>query len=229
MEGNPRRIRVSIANLAWYVQMIENDVRYPFAILNPNKLKAGGHQYMALGGGAMLTVVGKVMLEKKCSATDFEFDEDTGFYDARFQLDAGNLETVFSKFSDVGRSGATVYEKDPTLDIMAELTGKEFPGFPTILTEDEAKLVRPKFVKVVRQKLPAAGADTSSRSSAEMPSHRLFRIFTLMMPSSLYQTKIWRSPVVRILQNQELATTDGGSRAGQTSDGHLIQNNLFIG
>ncbi|MEK7126215.1 MAG: hypothetical protein AAB835_01875, partial [Patescibacteria group bacterium] len=120
------------------------------------------------------------------------------------------------------------HEQNPTLDIMAELTGKEFDGYSTILTEDEAKLVHPKFVKVVRQKLPEAGADTSARASAEMPTHRLFRIFALMMPSMLFQAKIWQSPVVRILQNWELATTNGGSKAGRTDDGIMIQNNLFL-
>lgn len=221
-------VRVSIANLAWYVGVRESDVQYPFAILNPSKLKQGERQYMALGGGAMLNEAGKVLLEEVAGATNFEFDKETGFYDARFQIDEGDVESVFRTFSKVGVCGATPYEQDPTLDIMAELSGKEFPGYPTILAEEEVGLVQPIFVKVMRQKLPTVGADTSSRAKADMPTHRLFRIFELVMPLTLCQQRIFGSPVVRVLKNDELKTTEGGSKAGRTNDGFVMQNNLFL-
>ncbi len=222
-------VRVSVANLAWYVRMKENNVRYPFAILNPDKLAKGERRYMALGGGAMLNEAGKKMLEEVVGASGFEFDTGIGFYDARFRICERDLESAFKTFSSVDTRGATIYEQDPTLDIMAELSGKEFPGYPTIMSAEETELVRLDFVKVVRQKLPAAGADTSARGvAADVPTHRLFRIFELVMPLALYQGRMMSSPVVKILSNQELATTDGGSKAGVTRDGLIIQNNLFV-
>lgn len=227
MEESQKRVRVSIANLAWYVKMLENDVQYPFAILNPKKLKQGERQYMALGGGAMLTERGKEVLEQAFDASDFEQDPDTGFFDARFRVERQHLEAVLKRFELL--SGTTnSFEHDPTLDIIAEISGKEFLGYDRILDDDEVKLIKPTFVKVVRQKSPDVGTDTSARASAETRTHRLFRIYELVMPVTLYQRKIWRSPVVRILSDNELETTDGGSRAGKTKDGFVIQNNLFI-
>lgn len=223
-----KRVRVSIANLAWYVRIKQNDVRYPFAILNPNKLKKGECQYMALGGGAMLTESGKKALEESFDASDFELDKHTGLFDARFQIYEKDLEAMFGLFSNINGIMKT-YEQDRTLDIMAELSGKEFPGYERILDDDEVKLVKANFVKVVRQKPSEAAVDTSARgASAEVPTRRLFRIYELVMPKELYQRKLLHSPVVKILSDDELKTTDGGCKAGLTSDGLVIQNNLFL-
>ncbi len=221
------QIRVSVANLAWYVRLNEdNAVASQFGILNPSKLAKGERSYMALGGGAMLTKKGKQMIECTFGATNFEFDDTTGFYDARFQIDDSELDRVFAVFESID-GVMKCYEQDPMLDIIAELSGKEFPRYPTILTEAEVALVYPLFVKTVRQKLSALGTDTSSRAKAEMPTHRLFRIFELGIPSSLLP-KFTESKVVRILLDSELASTDCGSKAGKTRDGFTIQNNLFI-
>jgi hypothetical protein len=221
---NQNRVRVSIANLAWRAR-IEDTVRscVTFGILNPKKM----NQIMALGGGAMLKVGGKTMLEEVVGATHFEFDEQTRLYDARFQIDAADVNWVFKSFSDVTSSGRTRYENDPRLDIRAELSGKEFPGYPTILTADEVRNIRVGFLRVVYQKLPAVGADTSDRAKADMPTHRMFRIFELVMPIEIWH-KFVHSAVVRVLVDEELATTDGGSKAGKNRDGLIIQNNLFL-
>ena len=222
---NQKRIRVSIANLAWYVTTIENNIRYPFAILNPGKLAKGEHQYMALGGGAMLTTRGKQELEKTFGASDFEFDEKTGFFDARFQIDEQRLEGVFCLFGNPERFAWR--EQDRTIDIMNELIGKEH-GHASIMSESERCFIDCAYVKSVQQKPSEFGVDTSTRVTAGISTRRLFRIFELRMPQSLYSRKFVCSPFVRILHNHELATTDGGSKSGHTNDGHVIQNNLFL-
>lgn len=217
------KVRVSIANLAWFAQVNGSPIRYPFGVVNEKKLAKGERQYQALGGGAMLTGRGKRMLEFHLGATNFEFDSGSGFFDARFVLDEEHVETVWNSFWSV----SPVLERNPTLDIIAELTGSE-SGHTTILTEGEvASSVLPIYVTTVRQKLAEVGTDTSARASGEMPTHRLFRIFSLLMSGQMYD-RFASSSRVRLLTDLELATTDGGCKAGRTDDGFLIQNNLFL-
>lgn len=218
-----KRVRVSIANLAWSVRTTHGRSWHPFGIVNQKKLAKGERWYGALGGGVMLTQQGKEELEHFYGASDFEFDAHSGFFDARFQVDEEtDLEGVFSMFPI---KADKAYEQDPTLDIVGELTGSE-PGHESIFTADEAKMIEVIPVRVVRQKPAAAGADTSGRASSDIPTLRLFRIFELAMPYDLFE-KMLRSPAVRLFSSEELATTDGGSKAGRTNDGCVIQNNLF--
>jgi hypothetical protein len=217
------KVRVSIANLAWYARPEGSVFRHFFGIINQKKLaEEGKRQYMALGGGAMLTEIGKNLLEAQVGATNFEFDEKTGFFDARFQVEEDRFESAFFHFEGY----YATLEHDPTLGIMAELTVEE-SGHESIFTADEAKMVRVLPLGVVRQQPAKAGTDTSARASAEMPTRRLFRIYELVMPSILF-AKLHKSSVVRFLSDAERTTTDGGSKAGRTSDGYLIQNNLFL-
>lgn len=217
------KIRASIANLAWFARVHGTAIRHPFGILNQKKFREGKRQYCALGGGAMLTEEGKRLLEEQVAASDFELDPHTGFFDARFQIDASHLESVFEHFE----SGLNaIYEQNPTLDIRAEITGAE-PGHESIFTADEMKMIRVVPFGNIRQKQAEVGTDTSARASVDMPTRRLFRIFELVMPNELFE-KLQLSWAVRFFSDEELRTTDGGSQAGRTNDGFLIQNNLFI-
>lgn len=117
---------------------------------------------------------------------------------------------------------------DPTRDIIAELSGKEFPEMGTILTPEEAATVDVVYVKTVRQKPAEDGVGTSSRGAAAgVPSRRMFRLYALSVRNTLYD-KIGASPIVKILTPEELATTDGGSKKGVTRDGLAIADNLFL-
>ncbi|MFZ2167319.1 MAG: hypothetical protein WAV50_00445 [Minisyncoccia bacterium] len=222
----PRRVRVSIGNLAWYTRVRGTLKQYQFGILNPEKMLVGSRQYQALGGGAMLTEAGKSMLEDSFGASDFELDPHTGCYDARFRLDERDVEPVFKLFSDTVLM--KLYERNPVMDIIAELTGKEFAvEYGHILPGDRADLVQTAFVRTVRQEPSVLGADTSERALAvEMPTRRLFRIYELIMSDAIF-AMLRSSPAVRFLTEKELKTTDGGSKAGVTDDGHVIRNNLF--
>lgn len=221
------QVRVSIANLAWYARMRGIEARSVFGVLDPKKLERGIWCYGALGGGAMLNPEGKRLLEDTLDATDFELDLFTDLYDARFRVDEANLELVLKTFSAVDGSGAnTHFEIDPTLDIKTELFEKKYPGGASILHPDLAPYVQVRFLKVVRQQLPAPGADTSSRA-VDVPTYRLFRIFELEMPGQVFGAFSY-SAFVRFFKQGELATTEGGSKEGRTSDGWSIKNNLFV-
>jgi hypothetical protein len=216
-QENQSKVRVSIGNLAWEL-CPEGGSGIPFAILNSAK-----RQYAALGGGAMLTEVGKQYLEGRFGATGFEFDKHTGFFDARFVVDESMCEKVFEHFAGIaGKSNN--HEHNPTLDILAELTGSE-QGHQSILPERMLGLAKLEFLKVVRQKPAASGADTSAR--AIMQTRRLFRIYRLYLYDDAAIT-VCNSKQIKFLTNEELASTNGGSTAGMANDGVPMQNNLFL-
>ncbi len=217
------RVRVSIANLAWRIRNLHTSEFATFGILNSDKLKQGKRQYVALGGGAMLTDAGKTVLETAYQASDFELDKDTGFFDARFITDESQVETIFDLF----KRPSLELEQDPTLDILHELSVKQFLGHKDTLRKLVRKAVNPTFLQSVRQGVPEVGKDTSGRALADIPTRRLFRIFELWMAGSTFE-KFKSSQMVRLLTDDELRTTDGGRTVGRTSDGVPIQNNLFL-
>jgi hypothetical protein len=212
------RVRVSIANLAWNAVNLRTGERETFGILNPKK----PNQIMALGGGAMLNEQGKRGLEDIFGASDFEQDEKTGYFDARFRVEEEEVERIFRLF----RSPSGQLERDPTLDIRMELTGREFPGYPHLLTPKEADRIFINYYRTVRQGLAKVGEDTSAKA-IDVPTHRLFRIFDLVMPPELFDTYL-KHPQVRLLDVDELASTRGGRAAGKSNEGLVIQNNLFL-
>lgn len=215
------QIRYSVANLAGYVRNKKMKEKVQFGILNPAKLKEGKRQYMALGGGAMLKEAGRKMLEERFGATGFEFDKNTKLYDARFRADEKHLESIFGTLSTYQPD----FEHSPSIDILEELSGKEFPEeYGPLLGDLAGVSVLPLFS--VRQ-APTAGGDTSIRALTDVPTRRLFRIFELVLDSVSYK-QLLNSPMVRILSPDELETTRGGATAGVAKDGALIQNNLFL-
>ncbi len=220
------QVRVSVANLAYFVHVFGAPASIQFGICNPKMLEKGITQFQALGGGAELTENGMRFLKTKFGAERFEKDEITGFYDARFLVDESHLEGVFNLFEEIGGKKSP-YELDPIRDIIAEISGKEFSEIGTILTPNEVATIQVRYVKSMCQKPAEDGIGTSLRSIAGVPSRRLFRLYGLQMPSYELYIKMMRSPVVRALYPDELATTDGGSRKGKTRDGFVISDNLF--
>ena len=83
--------------------------------------------------------LGSAMLSRRIKplwrsvAHGLEVDEDTGFYDARFQVGTSHLEKA-QMFSAVGTSGATILSKTNARH-HGRIDGEEFDGYSTILTE----------------------------------------------------------------------------------------------
>lgn len=218
------QFRISVANLATSVQM--KGQAWWFGMPNPKKLEAGNWIYQGLGGGAELTEAGKLELEKRFGASNFEKDDRTGVYDARFLVEENMLEAALGFFGDIaGRPNA--YELDPTNDIRGELSGKEFPKLGTILSDSEMEGVQIKYMDTVRQKVPDDGVGTSTRAAdAAAPTRRLFRRYQIVLPSPL-EKKFFSSPIVRVFHEDEIASTNGGANKGKTRDGRDIADNLF--
>lgn len=208
-------VRVSIANLVWTATNTDTGEVRNLAVLNKKALSKGERLWSPLGGGAMLTPAGKKYLEDEYQAHSFELDKDTGYLDARFLASKSYVSKIFLEFNSFWLD----FEHDASLDALQEI--KELNLFSS---SERAQLV---FVYDVsaEQAVAPVGTDTSTRAGA-VPTHRLFRIYTLLMPDVLFE-KIFLQKYIRSLTTLEVATTDGGLRKGNTTDGDGIQNNFF--
>lgn len=185
------------------------------AVLNKKALAKSERLWTPFGGGAMLTESGKGYLERRFNAHAFELDADTGFFDARFLVNASHVQRIFSKFN-VFR---TDFEHNASLDALQEIEELN------LFTSSERAQLQLIFEKNALQAVAAVGTDTSTRASA-VPTHRLFRIHTLLMPDRLFE-KLFLQSYIRSLTDIDIATTEGGLRKGNTADGDAIQNNFF--
>lgn len=224
-EAAKPKFRYSIANLCTTVQMGEK--AWFFGIPNHRKLtKDGVWQYQAAGGGAMLTEKGKARLEKSFGATDFEFDDTINLYDARFIAGGEHLDAIFGLF-EANSGKPNDFEKDQLEDIMAELCGKEFGEYGSILSAADLADVEFKYVDTVRQPVADDGVGTSERAAnATAPTRRLFRRYRLVLPQKL-MSKFSNSKLIDILSKEEVATTHGGKTKGKTNAGKVIADNIF--
>lgn len=219
-------VRVSVANLATDLVSLGSGINYRIAFLSPGAYRKKIKRFQALGGASQLTLLGVEVIREKFNAREFERDETTGFTDARFVVNELDFEAVFRRFELL--AGTTnSFEHDPGDDIRHELCDSELPGIPPALTPEDIATVKVIYQKTVRQPVPETGTGTSLRERPDMPTRRLFRIYTLYAPEAVVK-KIVQSPAVRVLTLEELATTVGGSRKGHTYDGIELADNLFI-
>lgn len=226
MEANMAQVRVSVANLAVFLQRRGANMVEIFGIPNSKKLVEGTMIYQALGGAAELTDEGKEFFGRKFCAEKFEKDKRTGRFDARFLVGEENLEEVFSMFASMAEK-AGQYEWSPIGDILDELSGKEFPGMGAIVSPDEMAGTEIVYVKTVRQAIADDGVGTSDRAaSVAVPTRRMFRLYKIVVDDKLYE-KLRASPILRFFTEEELASTEGGKKKGVTSDGYALADNLF--
>lgn len=215
-------VRISVANLATRIFAADTDQCHHFGVVPKSRIQA-------LGGAAELTPEGVDWLQQFFGAHDFETDQATGLTDARFRLDAGCAEEVLSVFKSIsGRHNAhpCLREMDPKRDILAELTGKEWPNHGYIL-EPNTEPLGLAYRGVARQRQPESGKGTSEREVENMPTFRLFRLYDIVTRQAVVD-QFLKSPLVRVLTEEDLATTKGGACKGKTADGTEIADNLFL-
>ena len=68
---------------------------------------------------------------------------------------------------------------DPTRDIMAELTGKEYPNVGRILPSELSASIELRYRTLVRQQPPESGKGTSERERADITTRRIFRLWDI--------------------------------------------------
>jgi hypothetical protein len=209
------QVRISIGNLAVRMVEAETSDTAEFGLLNSAAYRKGNHLYAALGGAAELKPLGRQFLRNTFGARDFEGD------DARFTVDDDKIEEVFAFFK---KRDLTMIEADPTREIIEELVLEKIPGMGTILSPEDAALIRVQFLTTIEQ---PEGGTTSARERAEMPTRRLFHLFEISVPVDV-SAKLLRHPSVRIFTREELATTNGGRAKGTTHDGFAIADNIGL-
>ena len=215
--------RISIGNLAWVVRCTERShSARTFAFLHPKALAAGKRQWAPLGGGAMLTDVGRQHLEKTFGATCFERENEENPYDLRCIIDDSYVNNLFAHYEQPH----SAYEHPPTLDIMHELFEVKWPGVRPLLPLERKDGITSLYSHTARQALANVKTDTSERAKT-IPTHRLFRIFDLRMGAELYDM-LFSHPMSGNLTASELNTTLGGSVPGHRHNGDVIQNNFFL-
>jgi len=207
-------IRISIGNLAPRLIVKETGAVRFFGVLNSASFRKGHKRIGALGGAAELTQLGKEYLENNFEAHDFEG------MDARFVVDDSHLETIFEIFS---RRDPDFFEIDPAREIMEEFVREKILSFGPILTAEEASGITFRFVKTLEQK---AGGGTSAREKEGMSTRRLFHFFDIEAPQ-LVLFKMSLHATLHLLTEEEVATTEGGSKKGITSGGTEIADNIF--
>ena len=208
------RVRVSVGNLAPRVITKETGNAIFFGVLNSASYRKGEKRIGALGGAAELTAWGRKFLEDNFGASDFEGE------DARFVVDDAHLEAVFEIFSN---RNPKFFETDPTREIVEELTKEKIAGLGTILQPEDVTEVETRYVKTVRQK---QGAGTSAREKEGMPTRRIFHFFDLFVPEAVL-LKMMDHETLHLLPDEDVATTEGGSKKGRSSSGIEIADNIF--
>jgi hypothetical protein len=209
------KIRVSVGNLAPRLMVAETGEAFFFGILNRGALMQGRRLVSAVGGAAEMTEAGKALLASRFGA---EFQEGM---DARFLVEEGRLEEVLQLFE---ARDTSLYEIDPSRELMEELATKELPiQDAPALTSEEAASLTVRFAKTARQR---ARGSTSAREVEGMPTRRLFNLFEIVAPMAVVE-KLKQSSAIYFLSEEEIATTQGGFSQGHAFDGSGLADNLM--
>jgi hypothetical protein len=209
-------VRISIGNLAHRLIIKETGESRFFGILNSAASRRGTFLIGALGGAAKLTSGGKKYITQQFQAQTIEG------MDARFVVPAYQTESVLKFFT--GRV-AELFEIDPTREISEELSEEKITGISPVLSREEVRWIQVEYVKTMPQPF-SEGLGTSARERFDIPTRRLFHFFEMVVPEAVFLSMSVH-PAIRLLTEEELATTKGGSQKGTTNDGVALADNLF--
>lgn len=215
------RVRVSVGELAPIVFIEETGEKCFLVVLNSGARKKGRDLLQPFGGAVKLTAAGCAYFVEKFGVLPDSFHEKD---DARFEIDEEHLEEVMSIFENF-KEHTDLITVDVTRELIEELSEPELEGIPPILSAKEASQIGVKYLGSSRQPV-SDSSDPSPLAKAEAPSRRLFFIFSMTVSRVLFE-KITKSPAVRVLTPEEVASTKGGLCKGQTADGKAIANNVY--
>ncbi len=209
------QIRVSVANLATRITLTGTDQTYVFGIINRKALEQGDRVATGLGGGAQVTQIGKKFLEDNFGA---HFPEDM---EARFLIEKKHMKKVLAIFKS---REASIYEIDPTREIIEELSTKELPiQRSPILSSDEAALIKTRYIKTIIQ--PLGGTRRLARDIPGIATARLFNVFELIAGKEVF-TKIINSPIIYTFTDEELRDMRSGKEV-RAVDETIMGENIF--
>lgn len=209
------QIRVSVANLATRIKLAGTDQYQLFGIINRKALEQGDRVATGLGGGAQVTQIGKKFLEDNFCAY---FPDNM---EARFHIDKQCMEEVLAIFEN---RQASVYEIDPTREIIEELSTDELPiQNSPILSSDEVVLIKTRYIKTIIQ--PLGDTRRLARDIPGVPTVRVFNIFELIAEKEIF-AKIIDSPIIYTFTPKELQDMRSGKEV-RVADGTRMGENIF--
>lgn len=211
------RVRISVAAIAPKLRVEGDDPKSPpqhFGVMSHND----PNTFSASGGAVRLTERGKQYLKEKFGADNFEREEDM---DARFTVPKDKHEEVLAFFEN---PNPEYFDIAPT-DMLKELEKGSNPAAAGALTKEDIARIKVVRVDASRQPPPESEQDGDDDSS-KPKNRRLFHRYEIIVPPDVYE-KLKASPGVRFFTDEEVATTNGGTRVGETSDGKKIANNIY--
>ncbi len=218
-EGEPRRIRISIASLVPRLRIAGADPKDPpqyFGILRPGTKD----KVQALGGGTTLTTAGRRYLEEHFGATNFEYEEEM---DARFVVAEEHEEAVFRFF---GNPDPKYFEVSPLREVLEELTMQEHEDHEPVLTEDDVRSITFLAIDTSRQPPPENEAEQIAANPGKRISRRMFYRYEMVIPEHVFK-KLQASGLIKFLTDAEVASTNGGRRIGTSEKGLKIADNIY--
>ena len=159
---------------------------------------------------------GRAALETLFEAKFLEGD------DARFIVAGKHLAAVAQLLEQCPQLFA---EEGPGRELQEELTHEELKGFPPIFTPQEAADLKVAHLRSYRQPVSPPGEETSARAQDEIPTRRIFRLYSLELTPALFD-KLRAHGGIRVLSGDEVASTKGGKKKGVTEDGNTIATNV---
>ncbi|HVW71644.1 MAG TPA: hypothetical protein VHB93_00645 [Candidatus Paceibacterota bacterium] len=214
-------VRISVAALAPRLVLSSGSRKYA-GIFNVARYNAHKPRLLQpLGGVVELTPEGRGRLEEEFHAGVF------AERDARFVVPARHVEGVLRMFEE---QNPAWNELDPIRECREELTQREFRDqtndADVILWPEVFERITFKYVDTMRQPLPEDGVGTSPNAGIDIPTRRLFYRYDLRIDEAIWEALMgcrW----MRSLTSEELATTQGGRRAGSSIEGIQIADNFI--
>lgn len=221
------RVRISVGALVPRLRVLGTDPNLPaqyFGIVHPR----ANNKFLALGGGVRLTDAGKAHLIATFGADDFENVHEM---DARFTVPARRHEEVISFFENPNEA---YFDMTPFREMLEELTRSEnqtkLPNgelaYPPVLAEDDLVGITVHPIDISRQPPPEDENEQVARNPGRSISRRLFYRYEMIITPEVYE-KLKKASAIRFFTDEEVATTNGGSKKGTTSDGFEIADNIY--
>jgi hypothetical protein len=209
-------VRVSVANLI--SKIICSDGREGYlGILYDKALQKGITQYIAVGGGAELFENGMNFLKHYHEADPYSFEGS----DARFKLPGKNVAGALIALGNQ-RIDSQLIERGVERELFEEFIDEQKDA---VLTNEEISLCKLEYMGSYRQ--PINTKQGGSMNTSGSVTARLFFVYNMLVTPKIFD-KIKSHESMRILTAEEVATTEGGSKTGYTSDGAVIGDNLFL-
>lgn len=218
------KIRISAGNLALVARNRDTGAWAYVGLVNKGFWEKKKQRVLTPPGGALLArALGEQQLIRNYGAV-FQGDREEHGIDARFLIDDVHLDRVLNL---IETGGDELFERDVEREVIEELATAEIAGLQTdaVLAAEDLSDMKAVYLGAYRQPVREANSETSVNAGAE-PTRRLFFCWGIIVGDTVWQ-KLAASPIVELLDAEEVSTTNGGLNKGKSKQGSVIGDNLF--